>query len=462
MATTSEPKPVDILNDYATNPQARLLADRVVQTCPKPTFIPVLNKHVINGHSANVDMMATSPKAFILVHAIQLLLFAPQDWDKDRPYSRETDSYPHRFPTPAEVGGDTEKHVADSFSMEDLHRAILLFCQLIYRRLGRTAWTGRASSQKKVGGLRRCPRLAEAANLEESMLTERGICSRKRERARELRELAREEGRLPDPGAVLPPDPDDPIPLADLDTIDASTKLLEMVQPARIVKIKVPQQAKEMAIEEMEPISAESFRAEIRLLKQHHDQPDFDAILERTRKTITNVDKFVRDNDVNAFMEKQRQSGVVSDFARQHPEQEEDIMKLSRYQYQLEHTLASIQPVQDRPLNDICDEFGITPWPELKLYSDDDGSQTPTIVRLPFVQPLKAHQVDDATTIVTRGMANPPSTTVDTPTIKKLENGYRHTFLSNDMGTGKTKTYLTAIELNNRHKSKARQQDINT
>lgn len=48
-------------------------------------------------------------------------------------------------------------------------------------------------------------------------------------------------------------------------------------------------------------------------------------------------------------------------------------MKLSRYQYKLEHTLASIQPVQDRPLNDICDEYDITPWPEMKLYSDDDG-----------------------------------------------------------------------------------------
>ena len=105
----------------------------------------------------------------------------------------------------------------------------------------------------------------------------------------------------------------------------------------------------------------------------------------KTRKAVTNVDKFARDKDVKAFMEKQREFEVVSDFARQHPEQQEKIMQLSRYQYQLEHTLASIQPVQDRPLNDICDEFGITPWPELKLYSGDDGR---------LVQPLKPHQVD--------------------------------------------------------------------
>ena len=48
-------------------------------------------------------------------------------------------------------------------------------------------------------------RLAEAANSEESMLTEREISSRERERPRKLRELAREEGRFPDSGAVLPP-----------------------------------------------------------------------------------------------------------------------------------------------------------------------------------------------------------------------------------------------------------------
>ena len=93
----------------------------------------------------------------------------------------------------------------------------------------------------------------------------------------------------------------------------------------------------------------------------------------KTRKAVTNVDKFARDKDVKAFMEKQREFEVVSDFARQHPEQQEKIMQLSRYQYQLEHTLASIQPAQDRPLNDICDENAITPWPELKLHSGNDG-----------------------------------------------------------------------------------------
>ncbi|KAJ4011915.1 hypothetical protein NW752_004311 [Fusarium irregulare] len=129
-------------------------------------------------------------------------------------------------------------------------------------------------------------------------------------------------------------------------------------------------------------------------------------------------------------------------------------MQLSRYQYQLEHTLASIQPVQDRPPNDMCDGFGITPWPELKLYSGDNGR---------VVQPLKPHQVDGKLSPICKLRARPRGTVWDASNIVSLGlDGYRHTFLSNDMGTGKTKTYFTAIELNNRQKRKSRQQDIDT
>ncbi|RFN40475.1 hypothetical protein FIE12Z_13051 [Fusarium flagelliforme] len=287
------------------------------------------------------------------------------NWRPNKPspvdiLNEDPNDYPHRFPTPAEVGGDIEKRIANTFSMEDLHHAILLLYQLICRcadhGLARLADVPDVAVSATA-----MVRLAEAANLEEFMLTEREIRSRKRERARELKELAREEGRLPDPSAVLPPDPDAPIPLAGLDTIEA-------------------------AIDEMEPISAEGFRAEIRLLKEHHNQPDFDERWKRTQQTITNVDRFVPEGDVNAFLERQSQSNVVTDFLLDHPDQQEEMMRLSRFQYNLEHTLASIQPAQDQDLNEICRQYDITPWPDLKLYSDEDGR---------FVQSLKPHPVDE-------------------------------------------------------------------
>ena len=39
----NKPSPVDVLNEYETNRQVRLLVDRAVQSCPKPMFIPALN-----------------------------------------------------------------------------------------------------------------------------------------------------------------------------------------------------------------------------------------------------------------------------------------------------------------------------------------------------------------------------------------------------------------------------------
>ncbi|KAH7182454.1 uncharacterized protein B0J16DRAFT_148396 [Fusarium flagelliforme] len=148
----------------------------------------------------------------------------------------------------------------------------------------------------------------------------------------------------------------------------------------------------------MEPISAEGFRAEIRLLKEHHNQPDFDERWKRTQQTITNVDRFVPEGDVNAFLERQSQSNVVTDFLLDHPDQQEEMMRLSRFQYNLEHTLASIQPAQDQDLNEICRQYDITPWPDLKLYSDEDGR---------FVQSLKPHPVDDTEDCHQRGRICP-------------------------------------------------------
>ncbi|KAJ4011914.1 hypothetical protein NW766_007214 [Fusarium irregulare] len=392
----SRPAPVDVLNEYDSDPQVRLLVDRVVKLCPRPTLIPVLNKHVTTGQAGNRDEMLVAPKAFILVHDVQLLFFAPQAWDRDRPYTRDASDYLHRFPTPAEVGGDTEKRVADTFSMEDLHRAILLFYHSVVRRLGRGAWIGRPAPTKKsqfpgyvkpelawladvpdapISGTARL-RLAEAIQMEGAAMSQRKIRARAREYNREMREKEREEGRIPFPDRVFPPDPEAPVPIDGLDAVDISIQFLEMAQPSRIIKLRVPQRAKDESIDEMEPISAEGFRAEI----------NFEDRLARTRKTITSLDRFVPEGDVNAFLERQSRSNVVVDFLLDHPDQQEEMMRLSRFQYNLEHTLASLQPGNGQDLQDICREYDITPWPDLKLYSADDGR---------FVQPLKPHQVDD-------------------------------------------------------------------
>ncbi|RBQ75735.1 hypothetical protein FVER14953_20176 [Fusarium verticillioides] len=122
--------PLRVLITYHSNEKVRGFIDNVAKLCTKPTFIPVLNQTVSTpGLPTNI-----SPHAFILAHAVQILLFAPQEWDPDRVYTRDLDAYAHRFPTPETIGGGTTPAVAGLFSMEDLYRAILLFYYLLKRR----------------------------------------------------------------------------------------------------------------------------------------------------------------------------------------------------------------------------------------------------------------------------------------------------------------------------------------
>lgn len=72
--------------------------------------------------------------AFMLVHAVQLLLFAPVDWVENRIYSR--DVYDHRFPLPYldEDFPEQPKIVRGLFTMGDLSRALYMLYSARFRR----------------------------------------------------------------------------------------------------------------------------------------------------------------------------------------------------------------------------------------------------------------------------------------------------------------------------------------
>jgi hypothetical protein len=126
-----KPSPAKLIQAYKENTQIRRFVDQIVNHCPEPTFVPVRNWHFVRDTFTDLELC---PEAFILCHAVQILLFAPQNWCRDRVYFRDVAKYEHRFPTPDFIGGGTEKVVAGLFSMEDLHRAILLLYYLIRRR----------------------------------------------------------------------------------------------------------------------------------------------------------------------------------------------------------------------------------------------------------------------------------------------------------------------------------------
>ncbi|KAM0229083.1 hypothetical protein ACHAPO_010238 [Fusarium lateritium] len=133
-AKFSKSSPTAVLKAYHSDKGVRDFIDQTVKHCNRPTFLPVQNHHIPSNSFPPPPPNGLHPEAFVLATAVQILLFAPQDWKSDRVYSRDTTQYGHRFPTPGIVGGGTDKIVGGLFPMEDLHRAILMFYALVNRR----------------------------------------------------------------------------------------------------------------------------------------------------------------------------------------------------------------------------------------------------------------------------------------------------------------------------------------
>lgn len=216
-------------------------------------------------------------------------------------------------------------------------------------------------------------------------MSERERRVRRHEYEQAMRQIEKDRSviELPGLGKSIAEDPTEPKAVNGLDSVELNTALLEFVQPAvsNASEYKRPDGTK---MEDMAPISRENFLAEMAVLKAHHNQPDFDKIFEMTQRTITHVGDFILDGDINEFINCQQESEAVSEFIRDHPEQHEDVVRRSRQQYALEHVLASIQSDDNVDLNTICQEYGITLWPDLKLYSNEYGG---------VVHSLKPHQV---------------------------------------------------------------------
>ncbi|KAF5547475.1 snf2 family helicase [Fusarium mexicanum] len=458
---SSKPNPNELLKAYDEDEEIKSFVDRVAKLCPKPTLIPVLNKHV-DSRVLLDNKEQISPKAFVLAHAVQILLFAPMDWDRDRVYSRDREKYVHRFPTPAEFGGGTGTQVAGLFSMEDLHRAILIFYTLVCRRSRspskRTPWITRPPPISKkdepfIGywnesavAITEVPEVADTVvevSLAAGAKYQATVKEKKRERliaqrawTKKYREQKKEDARDIDllSDDHVPPDPDALPAVTGNQHVDVCAALLESAQPTR-PKLAIRSRIAEARIRDMEPLSKKSFEVVMSRLNTVHGKQDFDAKLAQLRKTITNVESFLPGNKINDFIRSQEESEVVTEFRLANPDKTEELVKLSRQQYALEHVLSSLQPEPSKEgLQSLCQTFGIAEWPDLRLYPDRQDAQ-----------PLKPHQVEDAVSTVQRG-----------------ESFWRHTFISNDMGTGKTKIYYSTIALIQRRQEERYNMEMET
>lgn len=92
-------------------------------------------------------------------------------------------------------------------------------------------------------------------------------------------------------------DPDALRPIAGLDAVGIYTALVESVV-TRHPREAIFKRIKQFGRSEMPRMYTDEFQTELDFLKRRHDQPDFDAILAKSRETVTQVEYFMVEDDM--------------------------------------------------------------------------------------------------------------------------------------------------------------------
>jgi hypothetical protein len=296
-------QPLRVLMAYHSNEKVREFTNNVAKLCTKPTFIPVLHNTVSTPGQPGIIWSST----FILAHAVQILLSAPQDWNSYRVYSRDRRAYAHRFPTPETIGGGTTRTVAGLFSMEGLYRAVLLFYYLLKRRSA-TKWITKtaptSSSSAEFPGYHRptSPAMDQDAlqNLNEPRLNETapGVPNERplvnkvdvvtANSESDQSDEDENESDQSDEDADAPEILDETETIEGLKTIRTNTLLLESLTTTRPSE-SLSQRLQDLDEPDLPAISVKMLRQELDFLVEHHGQPDFESILSKSRKFETRV-----------------------------------------------------------------------------------------------------------------------------------------------------------------------------
>ncbi|KAF5978076.1 hypothetical protein FBULB1_6265 [Fusarium bulbicola] len=287
--------PIKVLTAYHSNAKVREFTNNVAKLCTKPTLIPVLNGPVSTPGCPS----SISPHAFILAHAVQILLFAPQDWNPNRVYSRDQSAHSHRFPTPETIGGGTTRTVAGLFSGEDLYRAVLLFYYLLKRRSA-SHWITKTAPQSfsnaEFPGYR-CP-ASPAMNQGPSEVATAplsdGEPGNSMAKPQSDQQTALVDGDAPEALG-------EPQPIKGLDTVKINTILVESSTTTR-PKRRIAARQRELRRPEMHPLLEWELKFEVTRAKKLHAQPDFDKLLKRARETETQVTFSLQGPNIPALM----------------------------------------------------------------------------------------------------------------------------------------------------------------
>ncbi|KPM45986.1 hypothetical protein AK830_g452 [Neonectria ditissima] len=388
LTSQSMPSPIEVIKNLINNPEINVFVQNVFKSCIRPTFIPTINKVVF----ANLDNMKPndiSKTTFILVHAIQILLFSPTDFDPSRKYTRDRNAYPHRFPTPPEAGGGDLKFFED-FTIEDVNRSIIAFYYLVVRREGRVnnligrkppkstdPFVGYADPSYKLG---RAP--LEGADLSVSIHTE-GVLSFDAEQSRMIRKRAKEikAAQLGADGRpALPPPPDkSPNAIIGLDAVDLHTEVMEAMGSTNL-KETLKQKFEAKSASEVAPISHNDMDKVIYALKCKHGYENPDKVYAGVSKQVAHNPRI--SNGCLDFTERQKESDTQQNDANKYPGDINGLTNKMQEVFDLEMQMNVTHPVANPDLDLLGSKYGMAKYPKISFYPDSQ-----------HVQPLKPHQL---------------------------------------------------------------------
>ncbi|KZZ99752.1 snf2 family helicase [Beauveria brongniartii RCEF 3172] len=430
---------------FHSSSKIRTLVNTVVAGCNAPTFLPVTESMVSVNESGTG---AINAHATIIVAAVQLLMFAPVDWTFAPRFDFTRRDYRTFFPSPPVCPSETTE-IGDVYSREDLNRSLAMHSLSRYRRMrGADKWLGQRnlpSSQDQFHGYvdeaaaRRLTKEASKETDENNVVMQQSMAlirSRRMDPSQSGAMFLMQNNFLAD---IVDADIDKPAPANDdesrhdtHDTHDAHNMMaLAIINQQVAGRVHQHGGRTEREGSARSGLGDSSWAELVAKIEAEtlcwSDMKDQHARIARQLTTYsTNSDA------TGAYAREAMQSNVVLEFLASHPDRrdelEQRIMQASGFEQISGDTVSRYHNKID--MEAAAKEYSMHPnadFTEFHLYPKEYRA------RHEAVMPMKPHQAADVFDMM-----------------KRVRNG-EPVMLCNEMGIGKTFSFLALVEVHARH-----------
>ncbi|OAA53900.1 SNF2-related protein [Akanthomyces lecanii RCEF 1005] len=430
-----------VVGFYHQTPKMQSILDNIATSCKEPVPIPLtyacLRDEPVSRKDNFIDV-----RAVMLVAAVQLLMFSPITWTYKKVFKFEADKYPCRFPSPPFIK-EERLRIGGKFSIEDLHRALVLILLCLYRRQGKrdiqkpstlkltketATWIGYVDPSIKV---ERFNAAEGDFALKQKLIHEVVDVSDGLDMSSALSQLVYQKYVADEAADAQDPKQDHRVKQnADLHSEMATAFVVQHIYnqesgALRDDAIETTGKGKGM----FEPLDKKTWETLLKVCDTWF--PSIQESLDSHDLIDRQLTSFVKrgDTDLEEYVQAAATHLEAEKFAKDNPADREGILDSIRRCAAFDMITSKVKPRTDLSLEDFCTEFNVErspDWERFWLYPKEANKKN-------GIQALMPHQIADIHDIIDRA-----------------RNG-RPIMLTNEMGLGKTKTFLGAIECHARY-----------